>query len=231
MRLSRMRAATGRSLLLAAAVVLFGAPASSAAYAASQDVAVQIEQVGPLVAGHDASWLVTVTNQGASSTAGLRAVIALPDGVTYGSAASDSWSCSASAMTVTCDYLTDLAAGTSSSATITAAVRAGAPRVLKVPVTVTAVGDASMRVSMEEVSVVTEVLGEGKIAEPATGSVGYPNKDGRCDNNCDLGLVVFWTIAAVVTLVALVVAGLTFFLVRARARRIGARTTARARGR
>ncbi len=167
MRPSPKRAATSGSVLPVAAAGLLGFAIAypsllspTAAHAAGHaEVSVQIERVGALEAGHDASWRVTITNHGASAAADLRAVIMLPDGLTFGSSTSDTWSCAAAAMAVTCDRPGELAAGISSSATFSAAVRAGAPRVLKVPVIVTAASDASLLASTEDVGVVTEVLG------------------------------------------------------------------------
>ncbi|HEU5270598.1 MAG TPA: hypothetical protein VFU36_11795, partial [Jatrophihabitans sp.] len=76
---------------------------------------------GTFVAGGTADYQIDVHNAGESDSAGVQVTDPLPTGLSYASFASPdpNWSCSAAGSVVQCSYLGSLAAGTTSSFTIT----------------------------------------------------------------------------------------------------------------
>lgn len=78
----------------------------------SVDLALEKELVGDMVAGQDATYTVTVRNNGPSdSTAPIVVTDDLPAGTTYVSAEGPDWSCAQAGGTVTCDRADPLAVG------------------------------------------------------------------------------------------------------------------------
>ena len=84
-----------------------GAAATASTRIDSADLVLDKTHLDPVVAGTDALWRVTVTNNGADVAVGpFRVTDTLPSGVSFVSAAGTGWSCAASGATVTCTRLT-----------------------------------------------------------------------------------------------------------------------------
>lgn len=89
----------------------------------SADLALAKTAVGSFVAGETGAFRLTVTNLGPSAS-GTPVVITdtLPAGTSFVSGSGSGWTCGASGATVTCSLGTSLAAGSSSTVTITVAL-------------------------------------------------------------------------------------------------------------
>ena len=89
----------------------------------SVDLALAKAAVGSFVAGETGAFRLTVTNLGPSAS-GTPVVVTdtLPAGTTFVSGSGSGWTCGASGATVTCSLGTSLAAGSTSSVTITVAL-------------------------------------------------------------------------------------------------------------
>jgi uncharacterized repeat protein (TIGR01451 family) len=79
---------------------------------------------GPLVAGHSATYVVSVKNLGPSPAAGLQIRDEMPAGLIPQSATGDGWTCSLSGQIVLCAYGLPLPNGIASSVTLVANVTA-----------------------------------------------------------------------------------------------------------
>ncbi|MGD2155064.1 MAG: hypothetical protein PVG79_17500, partial [Gemmatimonadales bacterium] len=91
------------------------------------DLALTKESTGDFEVGEPGSYIMTVTNEGPISTIGpITLADTLPAGLTYNSHAGDGWDCTVAAEIVTCTYPAALAAGASTSLTLTVDVGAAA---------------------------------------------------------------------------------------------------------
>ena len=91
------------------------------------DLSLTKQLQGGLLAGTNATYLLTVQNIGVDATTGtLTLTDTLPAALDFVSAAGTGWSCAAAGQTVTCTRGTSLAAGASTSVTLTVHVHADA---------------------------------------------------------------------------------------------------------
>ncbi|MFN8666215.1 MAG: hypothetical protein U0164_03335 [Gemmatimonadaceae bacterium] len=90
------------------------------------DLAIAKSVSGTIVAGSNATFLITVTNQGqGSTTAPITVTDNLPQGLTYVSASGTGWSCQAAGQVVTCTNPGPFAPGATSQLQLTAHVAPG----------------------------------------------------------------------------------------------------------
>jgi uncharacterized repeat protein (TIGR01451 family) len=113
--------------------------ASDSRVVQAADLSLLMARDGPLVAGANVAYTLTVGNGGPLTHSGTVTVVdTLPSGLTYSSATGTGWSCGSVGQTVTCTSSTAINSGASAAAlTINAAVSAGASGTLTNSATVT----------------------------------------------------------------------------------------------
>jgi uncharacterized repeat protein (TIGR01451 family) len=95
--------------------------------APAPDLTLTKSHAGQLAVGSNAGYTLSVTNVGSGNTTGTVTVMdTLPNGLAYVSAGGTGWACSAAGQDVTCTNTNPLAAGSSSSVSLTVAVGAAA---------------------------------------------------------------------------------------------------------
>jgi len=110
---------------------------SSDSYTISADLAISLTRGGNLTPGSNQTYTISVTNDGPSNEPGPVTVTdVLPTGLTFVSGSGSGWTCGASGQTVTCTRSGTLAAGVTSSFTLTVAVAANASGAITNTVTV-----------------------------------------------------------------------------------------------
>lgn len=115
-----------------------GASASATVTVAAADLSIVKAHTGAFVPGTDATWTLTVTNNGPDSAAGPQTVTdSLPADVTFVSATGAGWTCSALGQDVTCTHASALAAGATSVITLVAHIHPEAVGTLSNTATVT----------------------------------------------------------------------------------------------
>lgn len=101
--------------------------ATASATVSSADLAISKIRSNPLVRGQNATYILSVTNNGPITETGPITVIdTLPADLSFVSAAGSEWTCSAAGQTVTCTRSGSLASGASSGILLTALVDAAA---------------------------------------------------------------------------------------------------------
>ena len=104
------------------------APAAFAVVPPFPDLTITTSVIGGLGAGHTGRYTLDVRNTGTAVTTGAITVRDdLPDGLTFISSDGNVWSCSAAGQAVTCQTSQPLAAGASTSLTMTVNVQSTAP--------------------------------------------------------------------------------------------------------
>jgi uncharacterized repeat protein (TIGR01451 family) len=183
---------------MALGAVFFATPTANA----DAHLSLDIEHVGFVEAGRDATYRLTVGNTGSEALPSVTVQAELPEGLTFASGGGDSWQCTAADALVTCALNSELSAGAEESTDLTVAVQRGAPRVITLEA-IAAAGEYTATAT--DVVVVTEVLGE-KIAreDPASSKskAGFPAT----------------TAAVLLAAVLLTAAAVTWRLARARGR-------------
>ena len=98
--------------------------------AKSADLSIRKTNNGPVAVGTQATFTLTVRNAGPDSATGVVVTDALPDGLTFVSAAGNKWTCNQQNGNVTCALAGSLAKGASTTITITVrTTKAAAPQV------------------------------------------------------------------------------------------------------
>lgn len=98
---------------------------------------------GQLVAGENATWVLTTSNAGPSGATDVVVVDELPAALTYVSGTGDGWTCSAVGQTVTCRFAGTLAAGADAVVRIVTRVSASAGTSVVNAATVTGGGEVA----------------------------------------------------------------------------------------
>ena len=123
------------------------------------DASVVKEQVGVFYVDSNAEYLITVSNDGNSSTAGPTTVTdTLPTGATYVSATGDGWNCSAAGQDVTCVTADPVPGGGGSAPPISLVVALDSSSVPEIENTVTVVTDDDLNPANDSYTNTAQVI-------------------------------------------------------------------------